>query len=288
MSVTETEAAGPDLPEIAPDVSLFEMAGLAEGLSVGCRWCDAAFGIGKGSILARGRHEKKEHPDEWTANRIPRHRPKSERRPTAPAKGPSSKPPPGTPRTSATRQDRGAPRPARRKSGADLLAMAVGGLSWVMARQAGPDTPFLEPMARMVGFEAPIAGTQLDAAVAGTIVDRMFLQPALDAESRLEAIGPLIAAPLLVGFAASKPSAWPEVEPMLRRCLIPMLPAMVAEMRRQAAETDMLKAQAAQLADMDPAFAEIFASGGDPLDAIIALIFPPPPEGRPDEQPDSS
>lgn len=272
--------------ELPPDVSDPDRAGgLLPGdvLAVACRFCPAEFGIGQGSILARGRHEKKEHREQWESARTENARRKSAAgakkpgRPAAkkaaPAPGQSSKKAPGTPRTSATPSARGgAP---RRQSAAELLSMGAQVLSWGLTTQETRN-PAAGPMARMIGFESPILGAEADAALAGTTIDRVLLQRAVSGKDRFERLGPLLLAPMMVGVAALQPAAWPEIYPMLRACLSPMLPALVEEMRRQAKAAEQMRAMASELADLDPGFAQLFASGRDPIDAIIDAIFPRP------------
>lgn len=264
--------------EIPPDVPGGSLAHIGE---VTCRYCTETFALGAGGTLARGRHEKKEHPDEWKANRNPRQ--KAERKPPgqsaqdriARAKAPSAKKAPSTRTPSATPSAPG----GRRASAAGLLTMAAGALSYMIGSQASK-LPAAGPVATMLSFESPILGIEGDAAAAGTALDRIILQPALAMEDRFERVGPLLVAPMLVGIAATVPEAWGEIQPMLRACLKPMLPALLAEMKRQQREAEQLQAQADELAELDPAFRELFAGGGDPIDAILSRIFPQPPPTR--------
>lgn len=250
---------GPEVVELAPDVN-GAVPDAAALTTVKCRFCGEQFNMGRGSIAGRNRHEKKEHPEEW------------EKAKSARAGGRSQKKEPATPRRSA-------PRPrssAGRQSAAEPLAMAVRGLSWLLARATTEETPYFGPMSLMLAFESDIAGAELDVAAAGSFVDRLALQPMVAAEDRFKRVGPLIAAPLLCGAIAYRPESYDELYPMLRWCLLPMLPALAAEMTRQAEQKKQMEAAAAELAELDPAFAKLFEGGGDPIDAIIARIFPAP------------
>lgn len=267
------ELTTPD--ESAPAVQLLpERETLRNMLAVGCRFCDETFGLPPQGYRLRGVHEKKEHREQWEQAKTAK---------GAPAKAQSHKKAASTPRQPASQPQSHSAKP-KRQSAAELCGMAVAGLGSILGRLATSEqTAFLGPMGTMLAFEAPIAGPELDALAAGTKLDRIALQRIVAVESKYEAVGPLIVAPLLVGAAAAKPEAWPQIYPLLRRCLVPMLPAMVKEMKRQQTEAQEIENQAAELVELDPAFAELFAGGSDPIDAIIARIFPiPPPASDPD------
>lgn len=226
-----------------------------------CRYCDERFPLGRGGGLARGRHEKAHHYEEWQQDKS---RADAEK-PTAAAK---------VAKAGAKAKARAA---GERKSAAELLSSGAAGLGWIMM-SASANVPALGPMGAMVSFEAPIAGEELDTAFAGGLVDRIILQKALDAEDRFKRVGPLVMAPLIVGAMALYPQAFDEMVPFLKKAIQPMLPALVAEMRRQQEEAEETQALALELAELDPDFAELFADGGDPIDAIISRLFPQPPE----------
>lgn len=261
----EDLAAEPAPPfELPPEVQVVpDMSGLTDSR---CRFCSQTFPLLKGHRAARTRHEKQEHPEEWEkANK------KKLGSAGARAGAPSSSRGRSTRPTSATRS-MGA---GNRLPASQLLSTLAQGASWALGRASVKEgREFLGPVARMVGFEAPIIGTEGDKAVAGTLIDRLAIQKMLGAQDRFEAIGPLIGAPVIVGLIGMRPEAAPELVPFLRWCLVPMLPALIAEMERQKTQAETLRDQAAQLAEMDPAFAKLFAEGGDPIDAIIAALFP--------------
>jgi hypothetical protein len=195
------------------------------------------------------------------------------RKPRRPAK---PKPPVGA--DTPTKPPTKPPAAPKRKSGGDLLTQAIALAGMGLARVDAP-------VGMLVGFEAPIAGPELDRAIAGTIVDRLVIQPAVEAESRFEAVAPLIAAPLLVAAWERAPQLRGQVEPLIRMCIAPMLPAMVRELRRQRAEQAKTAAVAAELVELDPAFAEIFGAGGDPIDAFMTLLLANADGGPPGEHP---
>lgn len=281
MTVVEDPPAN-GVEERPPDVALLPPAGQVAAAvgAVKCRYCEDTFPLARGGQLARGVHEKKEHRDEWQAAKEEAAQERANRG-SARAKGQSSKKGRTTPRTSATRSGRGGrptvKAPARR-SAANLLGSAVGGLAWLIGRASnGPEMDWLGPVAAMVSFEAPIAGSELDAALADGLVDKVLLQRAVAAEDRFERVAPLVLLPMMVGAVAKNPALHDEAYPWIRRFMRPMLPAMLAEMVRDLEEEKAANEAAAQLADIDPVFAQLFAGGADPIDAILSRIFPPPP-----------
>ena len=236
-------------PELPPDVPL---AGDTV-LFPRCRFCDKEFKSGPGGWLSKGRHEKKEHPEEWHAARDE----------DAPRGAPADK----------TKKRPARPAVKARIPAEDWISRGITGLGWMLMRSS-PSLPPLGPMGAMIAFEAPIAAPVADQALAGSVLDRLVLQRLAGAESTFEQIGPLIVAPLIVGAMAAYPDFYDQLAPLLKETLRPMLPQFIAQLERtKAAEADA-RAQALQLADMDPSFAELFHAGGDPLDAIIAAIFP--------------
>lgn len=168
-----------------------------------------------------------------------------------------------------------APRETRRKSGAELLAMAASGIGSLLAGIGSPAAGMA------LKLEAPLVGPAADRAISGTVVDRVVLQKALAAKGKFDQIGPLIAFPLLVALAERQPAMRAQLYGPLRMCVMPMLPQLVKAMQKQAADAQKMAEAAQDLADMDPAWAELFSAGTDPIDAILSFLLPP-------EMPDGS
>jgi hypothetical protein len=156
----------------------------------------------------------------------------------------------------------------RRKNGSEILALVASGLGSLVSISS--------PAAGLaLKLEAPLVGPAADKAVAGTVVDRMVLQRALQAKGKFDAIGPLIAFPILVGICEKQPAMRPQLYGPLRMCITPMLADLVKAMQKQAADNEKLAKAAADLSDLDPGFAALFADGVDPVDAILGTLFPP-------------
>ncbi len=160
------------------------------------------------------------------------------------------------------------PEKPRRKNGSEILALVASGLGSLVALSS--------PAAGLaLKLEAPLVGPATDKAIAGTVVDRLVLQKALAAKGKFDAIGPLIAFPILVAICEKQPEMRPQLYGPLRMCITPMLSDLVKAMQRQAADAEKLAKAAADLSDIDPGFAALFANGVDPVDAILGTLFPP-------------
>lgn len=156
----------------------------------------------------------------------------------------------------------------RRKNGSEILALVASGLGSLVGLSS--------PAAGLaLKLEAPLVGPAADKALSGTIVDRLVLQRALAAKGKFDAIGPLIAFPILVGICEKQPHMRPQLYGPLRMCITPMLSDLVKAMQRQSAENEKLAKAAVDLSNLDPGFAALFANGADPVDAILAQLFPP-------------
>lgn len=162
----------------------------------------------------------------------------------------------------------------RRKNGSEILALVASGLGSLVS--------ITSPAAGLaLKLEAPLVGPAADKAISGTVVDRLVLQRALAAKGKFDAIGPLIAFPVLIGICEKNPSMRPQLYGPLRMCITPMLSDLVKAMQKQAADNDKLIKAAADLSDIDPGFAALFAMKDehgrtiDPIDAILGTLLPP-------------
>jgi hypothetical protein len=248
--------------EVAPSVSLLSGHGSVTDkiTNVPCRFCDRTFGMPPQGWRLRGSHEKKEHREQWEAEKA---KPKPAR-----AKAASRGKAATTHGSTATSS-----KPPKREDASELLTLGVTGISNLVARMP---RDFADPVSRVLAFEASIAGPEIDAAVAGTVVDRVAVQPVVAGWERLERVGPLVMTPILVGLLAEGIGPQPVLLAMLRASLEPMLPQLLRQLVADFKKAEALKETAAQLAEMDPAFAEIFGADADPIEAMIRTIFPQP------------
>lgn len=132
------------------------------------------------------------------------------------------------------------------------------GRGWEMlSRLANPVNP---PVARVLAFQAPVAGMLLDEIVKDTVVDTV-LQPIVRAEEKMELAFALIGPPLIVGALTVRPEAQPVLIPLLKESLVTWL------------EVAGDKIEAAKKKDE-----EFKAKYGDSIDEMINAIFAAPPE----------
>lgn len=172
------------------------------------------------------------------------------------------------------------PKPAgksggRRMSGAETLGDVWGGLGSLAVRN-----PAHVPLGRYMQLQAPVAGEMLDDAAAGTVVDKVALQPIVKARERFDLIGAVFGPPALILAIERNPDRAEMLMPMLRSSIRNALPLMVPALKRvQAKEAKMIEA-AENLFDDDPNYAawvtDALAHGvksPDPADYILTTIF---------------
>jgi hypothetical protein len=139
------------------------------------------------------------------------------------------------------------------------------------------------PVGRVLQFQAPVAGAALDKAAAGTTLDRLVLQRLVDVPELVD----ILALPFLVGALERYPERQAVLQPMimaaLRRHFLHMRPIIK---KRRAEEREYANA-VAELAEDDPQLKELIDQGGDPIQAVWAMIFAPPPgaQGAPGGEP---
>lgn len=134
-----------------------------------------------------------------------------------------------------------------------------GGIVWtVLANVVGGAG--LIPAARVMAFQAPVAGVVLDDALKGTFVDKA-LQPIARAADKGGDVGALILPPLLVGLIQKRPELYPQMYPVLRELMCRWYevagPALRKKQEREAKRTEEM--------------------GGVDIDALIAALFAPEP-----------
>jgi len=162
----------------------------------------------------------------------------------------------GAPKT-AERAPKGA---GRRVSVADTLEdvwTGIGGLA-VRTNHA--------PLGRYLQWQAPAAGQLLDEVVAGTIVDKKLLQPAVKARGRLDVVIALLAPPGIIMAIERNPQNAQVLLPALKSALRSSLPTLLPAMKKAAAKEQKVNEA---IADMFPDMPE----GVDPIDLVIEQLF---------------
>lgn len=169
------------------------------------------------------------------------------------------------PRTAAARSA------GKREPGAWLYALLYGGVGQVLARSSDE----LLPVARVLQWNAPVAGRAFDELFAGSLVDRAIVQPLSSRRDKAEAVGNVVGLPLVIYMLTTRPELWPTLEPMARQLFYANLAAMAPVIKeRQASEKEMRKVLA-ELADAG--MIERDEAGNVPdADALFQSIFAPP------------
>lgn len=174
-----------------------------------------------------------------------------------------------------------APRHARkgkRKPADEWLEWAYGACGRIV------EATSYYPAGRMMQWQAQAAGVILDDAIAGTRVDEAVVQPTLDKADELEALGFLVAPPLLMALASRSDEARIRLEEpirlLLRESLIRLAPAIDKARKREEA------AREAVLTIFPPGS---IADDEDPVDHLFAELFAVPlaPQHSPTEVDDA-
>lgn len=163
----------------------------------------------------------------------------------------------------------------RRQSGAETLSDAWSGVGSLAVRN-----PSHVPLGRYMQFQAPVAGEMLDEAIAGTVVDKVALQPIVRARGKFDLIGAVFGPPALILAIERNPERVELLVPMLRSSIRNALPLMVPAIKRvQAKEAKTIQA-AEDLFDDDPGYRQWVTDqttqgvkSPDPADYILSMIF---------------
>lgn len=163
------------------------------------------------------------------------------------------------------------------------------------------------PTGRMLAIQAPGAGVIMDRAVAGTVIDRMVIQPIWRGKDKWEEPFYLIGPPMLTFSVQSLAiKQWQLVQEgrtqearalqgrmdagmemlgwMLRRSMVKLAPAIAEARAREQAENEALREAFPELAELHPE--------ADPIRALISDLFMPPggyppPAQAPQEEPEN-
>lgn len=156
---------------------------------------------------------------------------------------------------SSAGKPQGRPRPAKPAKPARPRVPLDGLISKGYAALAKGAAQFNVPLSRVMGMQAPLAGSVLDEAWQETIVDKV-LQPIARAEARGEATAALIGPPVCVLALQAQPGLAAVILPLLRQTLA-MWIKISGPMAVQAAQQE----------------AAWEAEYGPQIDAMIAMMF---------------
>lgn len=157
-------------------------------------------------------------------------------------------------------------------------ALQTGWVGIAMGLQRKPwlddDTPNPNvPVGRMMMLQAPAAGVFADRAIAGTLPDRMLVQPLARGGAKGANLGMLIGPPLMVRLITTRPQLYEPLQPLLRQLVAGYLAEAGPELKRirdreaKAIET-LGELLGDELIDMDGHQVTI--------DDLVAGLFAPP------------
>jgi hypothetical protein len=131
------------------------------------------------------------------------------------------------------------------------------------------------PLGRYMQWQAPAAGEMLDEAVAGTVIDKRLLQPAVKARGRLDLVIAVMGPPAIILQIERTPQLFhldeqgnlshpmlPILKTTIRSSLPSILPAMKKAQQREEKVNEAVR-------EMFPDIPE----GVDPVDMVIASMF---------------
>ena len=122
------------------------------------------------------------------------------------------------------------------------------------------------PLGRYLQWQAPAAGQLLDEVVAGTIIDKKILQPAVKARGRLDVLIALVGPPGIILAIERNPSNAQMLIPALKSALRSSLPTILPAMKKAAVREEKVNDAIREMfPDIEP--------GVDPVDLVIEQLF---------------
>jgi Lsr2 len=156
--------------------------------------------------------------------------------------------------------------PGKRVSAEDIL-----GTTWQLAAtgliMSGADPP----VGRVMMLQAPAAGALLDTALAGTLPDRLLIQPMAKAGARGANLGALLGPPLIVGLIERQPHLYQPLKPILKS----LLTAYLVETWPQVKKMRETEEKARQV------LSEMAGEDMPDIDSLLDSLFPDPAEQGP-------
>jgi hypothetical protein len=150
--------------------------------------------------------------------------------------------------------------PARRRTGLDRL----GAFAWMGFANLAGNTGMV-PLARVLAYQAPVAGIVIEKELKGTVADRV-LQPVARLTNKGGSLGALLGPPLLTAAITMKPMLYPQLKPLLVECLKEWYLVAAPEIKR-------MQEREAKLAE---------ELGGIDLGEMVDMLFAPEAPAEPE------
>lgn len=158
----------------------------------------------------------------------------------------------------------------RRQRADDILTSAVSAVGMLLINSGAS-----VPAGRALALEASLLGPEFDKAAAGTIIDRVALQPLMKGKSKWEGVANLAAFPVICFMLDKQPAMMPVLYPALRSSMKGILPGLVKAKKKQLQDQVELAKAAEELMQLDMELQGMVAdTGPDPIDLLIASLFP--------------
>lgn len=253
-----------DSGEISPASTNGHVGGESSGIEkVFCPHCDRSWPKppGPAGKLVNGwltNHIRAKHPDEY------------EGKPAAPSNTVTK--PKVTIVKKPAAQKPAAPRTPRKK--ADEVIEDLSALAGTALIHTGIDPG----VGAVLMAGAPILGQDLDELAAGTVVDRVALQPLARLGGRSRELGSLVLLGVMVAAVERKPKLYPQAYPLLRMGAAQLAPGMIRSMKRSLAEQKNLAEQFAEVRALQEEMDALRApdedgTTADPVEGIIRSFF---------------
>lgn len=146
------------------------------------------------------------------------------------------------------------------------------GSAWQLAAtgliMSGADVP----VGRCMMLQAPAAGQLLDTALAGTLPDRLLIQPIAKAGARGANLGALLGPPLLIGMIERQPHLYEPLKPILKTLLTAYLVETWPQVKK------MKEQEAKAMAALE----EMAGENMPDVDSLLDSLFAPPPRFQPE------
>jgi hypothetical protein len=213
-----------------------------------CPYCNKTFKAGGFGRAHLANHIKHTHKDKAPLKKTP-----------------PAKPKPKLPKSAALAKAVPEPKAkARKPAGENLSSLVSEGAQFVA--MAG-----YVPLANALMFEAPATGEAIDLAIADTWPDKHIVQPFVGGAEKWEALGAVIALPVMVHLISIYPGLQSVFERRLRRAAEEILILSVPTIRKKVERDRKVVDALAELGHLDPAI----AADPDPIGSIIAGFYGP-------------